>query len=357
MNIVNRLKSIRRDLRSKSTSKYVRQYYNNNKEKKVSFTKNCWSKNYYWDFFYQSLPNGVNTDMYVPYDYYSSKIEPIMNSWYSMNNIRDKNTYDLIFSSGNVFMPRTIFRYMNNILMDHNYVPLKNLNEVLTDEKCDLLVKQSIDSHGGSGILKYEFRNNKFKCNLTEKELTLEGIKSQIKKDFIVQEFIEQEPSLSRLYPFSVNTIKLISYRSVKDNSTNILAASIRTGRNHAIVDNMAKGGIMIGMNIVEDRAFLKELWFDTYGNYGNEHPDTFVKFDGIEIPNYKKIKESVERLANFFPYQRIIGWDFAIGKDGSPILIELNTGSGIWATQLVNGAPLFGKFSDEVLNYMKKKN
>ena len=53
-------------------------------------------------------------------------------------------------------------------------------------------------------------------------------------------------------------------------------------------------------------------------------------------------------------PYQRIIGWDFSVDKNGEPVLIESNYGSNIGGLQAANGKPLFGEFTDEVKDYLK---
>ena len=78
-----------------------------------------------------------------------------------------------------------------------------------------------------------------------------------------------------------------------------------------------------------------------------------YVKFKDNEIPKFPLVVDSFKRLANFVPYQRLIGWDFTIDSNGEPVLIELNTGSGVWGLQATNGRPLFGEFTTEIKEYL----
>ena len=62
---------------------------------------------------------------------------------------------------------------------------------------------------------------------------------------------------------------------------------------------------------------------------------------------------ESIVKLSNIVPYQRLIGWDFSIDETGTPVFIELNIGQGSWMYQIATGKPLFGKYSLEVKEYL----
>ena len=53
----------------------------------------------------------------------------------------------------------------------------------------------------------------------------------------------------------------------------------------------------------------------------------------------------------------KLISWDFAIGVDGEPILIEANLSFGqIDFHQLCNG-PIFKEMTDEILCYVARNN
>ena len=53
----------------------------------------------------------------------------------------------------------------------------------------------------------------------------------------------------------------------------------------------------------------------------------------------------------------RLISWDFAIGQDGEPILIELNLTYGGLSTHLLSNGPLFGDRTPEILARVYNKH
>ena len=131
---------------------------------------------------------------------------------------------------------------------------------------------------------------------------------------------------------------------------------SFRMGTGSTFLDNVSNGGLSIGLKIdSSNEAILREYGLDQWNNFFDAHPDTKVKFKDNKIPSFSIINDSVKRLANLIPYQRLIGWDFSINEGGEPVLIELNNGSGVWGLQATNGRPLFGDFTSEIKEYIVK--
>ena len=79
--------------------------------------------------------------------------------------------------------------------------------------------------------------------------------------------------------------------------------------------------------------------------------------FKDIRVPSYDKIVKTAIKLQESMPYLGIIGWDFAVGEDGEPILIELNTPCN--QNQIGGKQPTFGDLTDEVLEevFIKKRH
>lgn len=56
-------------------------------------------------------------------------------------------------------------------------------------------------------------------------------------------------------------------------------------------------------------------------------------------------------------PHLGILSWDITLDKDAKPIIIEINTtGQSAWFCQMVNGEPLFGENTAEMLKMIKHR-
>ena len=82
---------------------------------------------------------------------------------------------------------------------------------------------------------------------------------------------------------------------------------------------------------------------------------ETRVKLRGFKIPNFVNILSEIKTLHLQVPYFRIVAWDVAINENAEPILLEFNLTAQCTDHQGVTG-PLFGKFSDQILNECEVK-
>lgn len=355
---IERLIKIKRKLNSRKRSRFVKKYYKENRNIKVDISKNIWNGNFYWDFFFHSMPNAIQSSLYVPNDYYNYKIERNLNDYATVLFVKDKNMYDRIFGGIGVKLPKTIFRCYNNVFMDHDYNSIHNINEFVNTINHDVIVKQAdYLQGGGENVEKYRLLDNNLVNFTTNETLDPNKLKENLKGNYIVQEVIQQHNELGKFHEPSLNTFKVYSYRSVKTNQVHIVAVTFRVGVNNSFLDNASNGGLMVGVKFDEEsnEAKLREFAFDQWGKYINHHPNSMVNFKDCVIPNFSLIVKSVKRLANLVPYQRLIGWDYSINSEGDPVLIELNIGSGVWGHQVANGEPLFGKFSSEIKEYLDR--
>lgn len=111
--------------------------------------------------------------------------------------------------------------------------------------------------------------------------------------------------------------------------------AIIRIAKEGAYVDNWAKGGIAVGINM--DNGTLKSIGIikPPYGTSTFEHPNTHVKFEGFEIPFYKEAEQLAVSLHKKLYRCHSVGWDIAITESG-PCFIEAN---GLWEISLIQAA------------------
>lgn len=144
--------------------------------------------------------------------------------------------------------------------------------------------------------------------------------------DYIIEELIEQDDELQHLYPYAVNTIRMVTYKK------KLVAATLRIGRGKNEVDNLSAGGIAAGVDIQSGTVYT------TGKTYANEefifHPDTGVTIPGYVIPKWTECKKLVKKAVALCEEIPIVGFDITIAKHG-PAIIEVNEGTEIEAVQL----------------------
>jgi len=147
---------------------------------------------------------------------------------------------------------------------------------------------------------------------------------------------IEQHHLLRRIYPESVNTIRIDTLRCVSGKLV-MSGALLRVGKGGRKVDNWSgpQGGIAIAIDL--EKGCLNRGGYDYFLNEYPSHPDSGFSFDNTIIPFWKELLGVVRQTANLFPQANSIGWDIAITEKG-PIIIEANTDYGITSLQTTNG-------------------
>jgi hypothetical protein len=128
------------------------------------------------------------------------------------------------------------------------------------------------------------------------------------------------------------------------------LHAVLRIGKKGNYIDDQNVGGVACRIN---DNYRLNDYATNYFG-------DKFYEYNGItfsqveEIPKVKEMKETAVVLARKNIHSRVMGFDFTIDSEENIKLIEINhLWTGINFFQM-NGASVFGKYTDEVLLYCK---
>lgn len=141
---------------------------------------------------------------------------------------------------------------------------------------------------------------------------------------YVIEELIVQCKEIASFHPSSVNTVRVVTFKSKK--GTEILFAGLRCGRGGSVVDNGGADGIFIQLDL--DTGRLVKFGFDEYGNKYVEHPDSKKPFENFQIPRYEELKEFVIKAADKLPGLRYVGWDIAVGEDKF-MLVEGNDWPG----------------------------
>ena len=150
--------------------------------------------------------------------------------------------------------------------------------------------------------------------------------------------------------PTSLNTIRVTSL--LMNGRCTILSKMLRHGGLGMKVDNMTSGGFGVG---VKEDGSLTFASSDTDGLRKDIHIDGF-RYNSRKIPSFPYICNIATRLHYTTPQCCIIGWDFALDRNNTPILIEANFyHPEISSQQILEGRPEFGDRTQEVLDYCFK--
>jgi hypothetical protein len=167
---------------------------------------------------------------------------------------------------------------------------------------------------------------------IDKRQISIEQLKELIKGKCLIQERIYQHSEMNRLYPHSVNTVRLITARSNKQ--IIVLSAALRAGANGNRYDNWSAGGIALGINPETGRLYRDGFFKPGFGRKVRQHPDTGVKFEDFEIPFFAEAVRLAGALHKFFYGIHSIGWDIAITNNG-PVFIEGNDNWGLQTVQI----------------------
>ncbi|MDO4189513.1 MAG: sugar-transfer associated ATP-grasp domain-containing protein [Lachnospiraceae bacterium] len=189
---------------------------------------------------------------------------------------------------------------------------------------CDYVKKHPIflykpdDQEGGIGI---QLVNSKSE----EVNDLYESLKD---KNGIIDEVISQHPILQLLSPGSVNTVRVFTLKCKSE--IIYIAAALRMGNGKSVIDNFTSGGMVAGVDI--EKGIVIEDAVDAFGKKYTSHPYTGVKIRGLEIPNWKCLKEFVNSCAQKYDLN-YVAWDIAI-RENDCVLIEANPCGGVHIIQ-----------------------
>lgn len=333
INAKNEIKQIVRRSRAPELSKKEKQvafsYY---KKRGYKLNNTSWHR-------YLKAVNGEFHENYIPQDIYRPLIDSKINQMRQWPALLDKNlTYNL-FCEFN--QPKALVHNINGFY----YVKGEIVNQIRAIEVCinhsdSFIIKPTIDTGKGKMVQKY------IVDDYTKSEQTTKLIElfSFYKKDFIIQAFVEQSETMKTLNPSSLNTLRIISYLRV--DGVHILSSILRIGNPESNTDNYSLGGIICG---IDESGRLKNKGYTMFGETLFKTP-LGITLNGFRIPNYNKVKEMVTALHLKVPYFKLISWDIGIDVNDSPIFIEYNTYNQSFEIHQITNGPLFGKFTDEIL-------
>lgn len=144
----------------------------------------------------------------------------------------------------------------------------------------------------------------------------------------LVEEVLVQHPEMARLYPGSVNSLRVVTYLD-PDGQVHVLAAVLKIG-NGGVIDNFSNGGMY---TMLDEQGRALHAASDEEGHPFEVHPITGVTITGYRVPLYDEVLALVDRLARRVPALPYIGWDIAITPE-QPVVIEGNHNTGVFQSK-----------------------
>jgi hypothetical protein len=297
--------------------------------------------------------SGIDDYRYIPENLYYSEIEPRLNNKAFSKAYTDKNNYHKIIDN-NILVP-VLLRSINGVLYTQDYQFINDINSMLESNDINgiYIIKPSIEGGGGQDVRKIEFAYNRININPDLSEVNdIQSLIRYYKRDFIVQEYIEQDSFFKQFNPSSVNTIRIFTYRSLENEEIKILHRILRIGKHGSVVDNMASGGVACG---ISEDGVLSSFGVDKYG-YKVYESNTIVFSNIGVVPYINSICNLAKDVAVQFNYSRLLSMDFAVNNKGKVFMVEVNDNYNEINFCQMNNGPLFGNYSSEVANLSHKE-
>ncbi len=300
------LHQIRRTLVRKKGSSVV-----NRKIKKAikAYAKKRFGSASYWPgLALAAEQRGAYMDGWIPFDYFYYVLEPKLNPP-GYANIGDIRTLD--YSRFGDFAIKPLFQYISDNFYNAEFEPVGEtaLLKSLAEYDNTIVVKQEF---GWGGKEVRVMHSSEFRPAQLHRGT-----------NYVIQPFVKQHKILHELYPHSVNTIRVYTFRK-KDGSIEVLLTYLRFGVDGVRVDNLSSGGQCIFIDLTGKPA---EISIDDYAMEADrKHKNTGVVFADLKIPMFPDILDSCASIHGKYPHIRLIGWDICVDESGSPRLIEWNT-------------------------------
>ena len=262
---------------------------------------------------------------YTPYLRLPERLHvPEENSWMSYEeyirravNLNDLSFRPLLLNKANVFVRL-------GACMGRAFLPM----EGASDEQIDAFLRENGTIVGKSNL---SFGKG-FHIYSVEKGDSAASVRADTPE--LLESYIVQHPEYSRMYPGSVNTIRIHTVRS-REGVRLFFWPKLRVGADGAVTDVGIKRAYRV--LLTEDGEIL-QAFSHTEKAGGMDKPckthhNTGYRFEkGKRLPFVRQAVELCLRAAREYPEVRYIGWDVAITENG-PVIVEANDISGLWKT------------------------
>ena len=162
--------------------------------------------------------------------------------------------------------------------------------------------------------------------------------------EWIVEELIKQDSSISMFNSSSINTIRFPSFK--KNGVVKCVFPCMRFGRSGSIVDNAGQGGVFASID--QKSGEIISDAFDEKGNVFAFHPDSKIPFRGFRVPQWEDLLELVQKAHLALPDNQVyVAFDFALSEKGWCIV------EGNWGDWILQQVSLQRGFRKEFVSFL----
>jgi hypothetical protein len=140
-------------------------------------------------------------------------------------------------------------------------------------------------------------------------------------KNFIAEELITACKEIAEFNPDSLNTLRVVTFWNGR--RFNLIGSFLRMGVKGSHIDNAHAGGVFARVNVKTGEIDTEGI--TTTGERFIDHPTSHKTIYGFRIPCWEDIIDTCRQAARSIPEAKIVGWDIAIRKDYTIVIIEGN--------------------------------
>jgi hypothetical protein len=301
--------------------------------------------------------NGIKKPEYIPENVQYSVVEPILNNKAYALAYNDKNFFERYLYEFRDLFPVAVLRGINGVIHSSDFRLFNDKSEIIDvlrnlENGKEYILKPASETGGGANVLLIKKENNLFHFNgkFVSVKKFLEFLKIDYKSNFVLQHKLIQHDWFKDFNESSLNTVRMYIYRSVKDEKVHPIHAYIRFGKPGSIVDSSSQGGRTCG---VSREGILNDF---ALGKYGERYTDLdfVLNKKGKLVPYFDKMQNIARQIGALYYYHRVLGFDFSVDHENNIRLMEINTLNIGVINQQMNSGPLYGEFTNEVIEYCK---
>ena len=273
-----------------------------------------------------------------------------------LEEINDKRLFDSVLEKGAVPRLKTIAEVSMEVLERSD--SLAALISRLESQQ-ELFLKP-VRGRGGRGAMVLlrcpdgwrGFRSTPDTSNpiftLGTNELAIQLAESAQNGAWLLQARARNHPVIETIFGEALACIRVVS--GIRGDDVVLLGSVVGVGSSHSIV---SQSGLTIEVDIETGR--LGQGFHSTESQrFMIRNPDNDEMIEGVELPDWKLLKETVTAAHRQFADYPFVGWDMALTTTG-PVVVEANGNFGTGAMQKPGPRPMIDESFLSVFDYWKR--
>jgi len=149
-------------------------------------------------------------------------------------------------------------------------------------------------------------------------------------EDYMLVEQIRQHPYAENVYPFSGNTIRIVTGMRRDRRAVDLLFAFHRFGsRRSEPTDSASRGGFFAQIDEASGICGKASSILSPDAEF-SKHPETGAAIEGLQVPGWETLVRELKAVHLHMPYYELLAWDVMLDKNEMPWVIEINRGTDL---------------------------